>query len=109
MERQFSKTSNLFIIGKFLNSCIARDEIIKQSVDVVFLDINLSEINGIELGEQILEHKPELALVFVTAYDRYAVEAFELNALDYLVKPLRRDRLMETISRIKSKIGRAHV
>lgn len=103
LERHLAKISNLDVIGKFVNPSIARDEILKQSVDVVFLDINLPEINGIELGEQILEHKPELALVFVTAYDRYAVEAFELNALDYLVKPLRRDRLMETISRIKSR------
>lgn len=103
LERHLAKISNLEVIGKYVNPKIVREEILKKTVDVVLLDINLPEINGIELAEQILEHKPQQVIVFVTAYDKYAVEAFELNALDYLVKPVRRDRLMDTISRIKSR------
>ncbi|WP_280633321.1 response regulator, partial [Paenibacillus polymyxa] len=65
-----------------------------------FLDVRLPEISGIELANQILEHKPHIHIVFVTAYDKYAIQAFELNALDYLLKPVTTERLIKTMNRI---------
>ncbi|WP_438349563.1 response regulator [Paenibacillus sp. FA6] len=100
LERQLMKLSNIEIIGKFIDPIVGRREILLQDVDLVFLDINLPEINGIELAEQILEKKPDIYIVFVTAYNEYAVKAFELNALDYIVKPIRFDRLNKTMERI---------
>ena len=71
-------------------------------MDIVFLDIQIPEINGIELAEQLLEMKPKLSIVFVTAYDNFAIKAFELNALDYILKmPVRKERLLNTVERIK--------
>ena len=104
LERQLMKLSNIEIIGKFIDPIAGRREILLQDVDLVFLDINLPEINGIELAEQILEKKPDIYIVFVTAYNEYAVKAFELNALDYIVKPIRLDRLNKTMERITESV-----
>lgn len=70
--------------------------------DVIFLDINMPKMNGMELSRIIIEEAPHLKIVYVTAYSEYAVEAFEINAVDYIVKPARKERLIKTISRIRS-------
>lgn len=105
LERQLEKTEKIDIVGKYTNPLEAKHHIVNQEVDVVFLDIHLPEINGIELAEQILEEKPEQAIVFVTAYDEYAIKAFELNAIDYLLKPVQLERLQNTLHRIKNAHG----
>lgn len=101
LERKIKEFGNVTILGKYTNPMEGKEMIVQQNVDVVFLDINLPGINGLELAEQILESKPEVTIVFVTAYDKYAVQAFELNAMDYLVKPVKSDRLKRTIERMK--------
>lgn len=105
LERQLLKLAmDIEIVGKFTNPFEGRQETIDRQPDIVFLDINLPEFNGIELAEQILEQRPETNVVFVTAYDEYAVKAFELNALDYILKPLRMERLEKTMNRIRESI-----
>ncbi|HEY2491747.1 MAG TPA: response regulator [Paenibacillus sp.] len=104
LERQLMNLTGIEIIGKFIDPHIGRRGILLNEVDLVFLDISLPEINGIELAEQILEKKPDLHIVFVTAYNEYAVKAFELNALDYIVKPVRSDRLSKTMDRISEYV-----
>lgn len=69
--------------------------------DLVFLDVRLPELSGLEVLERI-RHRP--AVVFTTAYDRYAVAAFELEALDYLVKPFGRRRFRATLERVRRKL-----
>mgnify|MGYP005992509157 CR=1 FL=1 len=69
--------------------------------DIIFLDIHMPEKSGFDLLEE-LTSVPEV--VFTTAYDQYAVKAFELNALDYLVKPLREERFLKTIEKVKSEL-----
>lgn len=101
MGHHLNEIGNINVIGKYLNPLKAKEAILESSVDVVFLDINLPEVTGLELAEILLEHKPNLVIVFVTAYNEYAVEAFELNALDYVVKPVRIDRLKRTVSRVE--------
>ncbi|HEY4599755.1 MAG TPA: response regulator [Cerasibacillus sp.] len=103
MEIQLGKIENIDILGKYTNPLEAMDQIVNQEVDIVFLDIHLPEINGIELAEKILEEKPEQTIVFVTAYDEYAIKAFELNAIDYLMKPVQLERLKETIRRVERR------
>ncbi len=73
-----------------------------------FLDINLPGVSGLELAEQLLESKPDVTIVFVTAYDQYALQAFEYNAIDYLVKPVNAQRLQKTVDRLKAKISLPH-
>lgn len=105
LERQINKIDDIEVIGKYLNPVEGKAEIIAQDVDLVFLDIQLPGINGIELAEQILKEKPDMMIIFVTAYDRFAVEAFELHAMDYLVKPVKLERLQIAIDRVKKQLS----
>lgn len=70
--------------------------------DLVFLDVRLPELSGVEVARR-MRHSP--ALVFTTAYDRYAIAAFELGAIDYLVKPFGRERFDRTLSRLRVRLG----
>ncbi|SHE59236.1 two component transcriptional regulator, LytTR family [Marinitoga hydrogenitolerans DSM 16785] len=79
-------------VGKFLKSKE------KNNVDVIFLDIELPKMNGIKASKYLEKYK----IVFVTAYSEYAVDAFEVNALDYLTKPISEIRFIETINRIEN-------
>jgi len=103
LEHQLLKAADVQIVGKYTNPLIGKDRVLKEEVDIVFLDIQLPEINGIELAEQILLDRPKINIVFITAYDRYAIEAFELNALDYILKPVSAERLIKTIQRIQKR------
>ncbi|MGG4108473.1 response regulator [Paenibacillus lautus] len=107
LERQLLKldTMSIDVIGTYTNPFEGRDEILTRDVDIVFLDISLPELNGIELAEQLLEQKPHLCIVFVTGYHEYAVTAFELNAVDYIVKPVQLDRVAKTMERLRSRIA----
>lgn len=76
------------------------------SPDIVFLDIEMPKLNGFELLEQLLEAGIDTNIVFVTAYSHYEVKAFEINAVDYIVKPVTRARLLKTLERIKPEVMR---
>ncbi|GAA0134273.1 response regulator [Paenibacillus sp. YSY-4.3] len=104
LERQLIKLDKVEVLGKYTNPFVGKEQILQQHVDVIFLDISLPEINGIELAEQILEKKPDIHIVFVTAYNEHAVKAFELNALDYIVKPIIAERLAITMERLRSRM-----
>jgi two-component system, LytTR family, response regulator len=106
LEHQLKKVApELKIIGKFTDPMAWKENRLLQEADVVFLDIHLPEVNGVELAELLLEAKPALHIVFVTAYDDYAIKAFELNALDYVLKPVGTERLLKTIRRIQERVG----
>lgn len=106
MEHQLRKVSQVEILGKFADPFEVKRFVLEKDVDVdvVFLDIHLPEIDGIELAEQLLQDKPRLNVVFVTAYDEYAIKAFELNALDYVMKPVPQERLEITLRRIQERL-----
>lgn len=72
--------------------------------DLLFLDVRLPELSGLQVVER-LRHRP--ALVFTTAFDRFAVAAFELGALDYLLKPFGRERFHKTLERVRERLDRA--
>lgn len=103
LERQLQKISDISIVHKFVDFNLSKDADILKDIDVAFLDIEMPEINGLELAEKILEIKPSIIIVFVTAFHEYAVQAFELDTLDYIVKPVQLDRLEKTLKRIKGK------
>ncbi len=69
--------------------------------DLVFLDIQMPKITGFELLE-LLEHKPQI--IFATAYDQYAIKAFEFNAADYLLKPYSKERLQEAVDKVVDRV-----
>jgi len=69
--------------------------------DLIFLDIQMPKLNGFEMLE-ILEEKPEV--IFTTAYNQYAINAFEINAIDYLMKPFSKERLIEALHKAEKRI-----
>jgi len=101
--KKIMKSTSL-TIKKFTNPIEVLNEIKKGSVvDAVFLDIEMPELNGIELAEEIKQINEETDIIFLTAYNEYAVKAFELYALDYLLKPVKEERLQKTINRMNAK------
>ncbi len=92
-----TKFPTIEIIGECSNFEEAKKAIEADQPDLIFLDIQMPGKNGFELLEE-LETVPKV--IFVTAYDEYALKAFEVNALDYLLKPVEEDRLAEAIQKV---------
>lgn len=101
MEHLLQDIDVIDFIGSFQNPKEALAFLLKEDIDVVFLDIHMPEIDGLELAEIIIEKRPQIDIVFVTAYNEYAVNAFEINAIDYLLKPVKFDRLKKTVKRVQ--------
>ncbi|TBL81633.1 response regulator [Paenibacillus thalictri] len=88
------------LVEGFTNPRDALDRMMESAFDLAFLDIEMPEINGMMMAERILGISRQTKIVFVTAYNEYAIEAFEVNALDYLLKPVTKERLRKTLDRI---------
>ena len=101
VKRTLKQYAEFVIVGEANNVDSALTLIDKEEPDIIFLDIHMPEKSGFDLLEE-LTTVPEV--VFTTAYDQYAVKAFELNALDYLVKPLREERFARTIEKVKQEL-----
>ena len=93
------------IVGEAGSGAKAAALIEELEPDVVFLDVQMPGMTGFEVLETLGGRVP--LIVFVTAYDQYAVKAFEVHALDYLLKPFDRDRLQTCLSRVRDQIGRS--
>ena len=87
------------VVGEVGDGATALEKILDLGPDAVFLDVEMPRMNGFEVLAQLSDPPPT---VFVTAYDHYAIRAFEVHAVDYLLKPLRRDRVLATVQRIQS-------
>ncbi len=87
------------VVGEAANGVEALDLLAQATADVVLADIRMPRMDGIELARHLGKLAPAPAVVFTTAYDQYAVQAFELNALDYLVKPVRAQRLVAALQK----------
>lgn len=94
------KYDGLEIVGEEDNSFDAILKIQSLRPGVVFCDIKLGDVSGITLAQKIVELDPEIMIVFVTAYEHYAIKGFELNAVDYVLKPFSEERLAKTVERI---------
>jgi len=87
----------------FLIPLEAYDFARENPLDIAFLDISMPEIDGMSLTTRLREHDQSIHIVFVTGYDEYAVKAFDMNALDYLMKPVTAERVARTLERVQSK------
>jgi two-component system response regulator AlgR len=74
----------------------------REKVDVVLLDIRMPEMDGMEAARHIAGMEQPPAIIFTTAFDAYAIKAFEVNAIDYLLKPIRRERLLAALGKVKT-------
>jgi len=100
LRRLLAPFKEIEIIAEAVNAKDALEKITRLNPDLIFLDIQMPGKNGFELLEE-LESAPEV--IFTTAYDEYALKAFEFNALDYLLKPIEPQRLEESIKRVTAK------
>jgi two-component system, LytTR family, response regulator AlgR len=92
----------LEIVGEAANGRALLDLLQTTSTDVVLLDIRMPEMDGIEAAQHLQKMANGPSVIFTTAYDAYALKAFELHAVDYLVKPIRLRRLYEALSRARA-------
>src|SRR5215467_3521016 len=97
-----SKISGLEIVSQCKNAIEALDALHKKKVDVIFLDIKMPEILGTQFLKN-LSYPPKV--IFVTAYREYAVDGFELDAVDYLVKPVSFERFFKAITKLTRLMG----
>ncbi len=89
------------VVGEANNGRTAIEQALQLAPDIVLLDINMPEMSGLEAAIHLsqLEHAP--AVIFTTAYSEHALEAFDANAIDYLLKPIRRTRLEQALSKVQ--------
>ncbi len=94
----------LEIVAEASDGVEALEIVQKQPIDLIFLDIRMPELDGFDVLERI-EKASMPIVVFTTAYDNYALRAFEANAIDYLLKPIERERLEESVARAERAAG----
>jgi DNA-binding LytR/AlgR family response regulator len=97
----------LQVIAEVADGRAAVSAALQQRPEVAFLDVNMPHLDGTAAARQLRERGYTGELVFVTAYDQFAVAAFDARAIDYLVKPLELERLGETVTRLKARLGAA--
>ncbi len=102
VKKYLSDNPGIEILGECENGFDALKAIQELKPDLLFLDIQMPKIDGFELLE-VLDPKPEI--IFTTAFDQYAIRAFEMNAVDYLLKPFSKARLEQAIEKAKGRIG----
>jgi two-component system response regulator AlgR len=93
------------VVGMAANGVEALRLLEAERADVVLADIRMPAMDGVELARHLARRTPPLPVIFVTAYDQYAVEAFELAAVDYLLKPVRAERLQAALGKLRHRQG----
>ncbi|PLX16952.1 MAG: DNA-binding response regulator [Marinilabiliales bacterium] len=96
LESHLHKIDSVKIVGSCKNAVEAFNIINSKNIDLIFLDINMPEISGLSFAKSI---NPNIKIVFTTAYREYAVDGFDLQAVDYLLKPISFDRLLQAINK----------
>lgn len=106
MERICSllrETGRVEVIGGYTNPHEAMEQIFRHQPEAVFLDIEMPELSGLQLAEKIYESELQSEIIFITAYNEYALEAFRVNALDYILKPVTAKELNRAVDRVEKR------
>jgi two-component system, LytTR family, response regulator AlgR len=98
-----SSEIELEIVGEAATARDAADALARTPTDVILLDIRMPEMDGLEFAQHLQKLPQPPSIVFTTAYDAYAIRAFEVHAIDYLLKPIRAGRLKEALLRARSR------
>lgn len=96
-----SDHDNIELVGQYDNGFSGLKAINELKPDVVFLDVQMPKLTGFEMLE-LIDHQPEI--IFTTAYDQYAIQAFEQNAVDYLLKPFSRERFRDALMKLSDRL-----
>jgi two-component system, LytTR family, response regulator LytT len=103
---QLEQLGDVEIVAQAGNGPEALSAFERCDADLVFLDVQMPGLSGFEVAHQLLQREDDCpALVFVTAFDQHAIEAFEVNAVDYLLKPVEASRLEQALSRARRRIS----
>jgi len=94
-------TGDTEILGMYTSPQDALENIIKKNPDAIFVDIEMPELNGLALANEVLKHDEDIGIVFCTAYEEFALSAFELNAVDYILKPFSEERINTALKKLK--------
>ena len=108
LRNQLRKAEDVEVIGEAGNGRDAVETIIQTRPDLVFLDVQMPLLDGFRVIESLSGDDLPPAIVFVTAFDEHAIRAFEINALDYLLKPVDPKRLQKTLQRAREQIRNKH-
>ena len=100
-----TSTPDLTLVGQATNGLEALDLIESLGPDLVLLDVDMPELSGFDVVATLGESRAAPGFVFITAYDEYAIRAFEVNALDYLLKPVSPERFARTVERALARMG----
>src|SRR5687767_7263666 len=101
---QLDQLGDIDVVGHAGNGIEALSAVDRFGPDLVFLDVQMPGLGGFEVARRLLEREESPALVFVTAFDQHAIEAFEVNAVDYLLKPVEGARLELAVQRARRRI-----
>ena len=101
---QLGRREDVAVAGEARDGDVALRLIEAVRPDLVLLDIQMPGRTGFEVAREIVARRIDTRVVFVTAYDQYAIEAFEVNAVDYLLKPIDPDRLAQAVGRVRSRL-----
>ena len=93
------------VVGQAANGVEALDEIGRHAPDVAFLDVQMPGLTGFEVARRLMESGTGPSVIFVTAFDQRAIEAFEVNAVDYVLKPVDSARLETAVARARKRLG----
>ena len=101
LKNYLEEFEQLELLGEFDNGFDGLKAVNELKPDAIFLDVQMPKLTGFEMLE-VLEHNPEV--IFTTAYDQYAIQAFEQNAVDYLLKPFSRERFREAVEKLSLRL-----
>lgn len=105
LEIELNKLDDIEIVGKYQDPELAFNDLAKLEVEVIFMDMNMGEVHGIELAEKVKKAYSHIEVIFVTAHAEFALEAFEVNAIDYLLKPVNLNRLRKAVLKTTEKLA----
>lgn len=100
LEQMLSSFKEIQIVGSYTDYKEVLEELDEIKPEIIFLDIEMGEMDGLELANIIVSKLGDIDIIFVTAYSQFAVDAFEINAIDYLLKPVQEKRLEKAINRL---------
>jgi two-component SAPR family response regulator len=103
MKRLLSNMEGVELVGSFQNAAEVLDFVRDRDVDLAFLDIQIAEDDGLELARSLRSVRAGLDIVFITSHAEFAIHAYDVHPLDYMVKPISRKLLAQIITRAVSK------
>lgn len=109
LKRLLGSCHDVRVVGEAADGKEALDKVRELNPQILFVDIRMPRMTGLELAEEISRMDKPSVIIFATAYEEYAVKAFELSAVDYILKPYEKERILRAMDRAKLLLGQTEV